>query len=164
MRPDGPRLASYLAASILWLGIIAACWGAFELIRRTQLARAALVMGLAMWALMTFLFSIYAPNTSAFTLAKRLGLGLRAISATQDVRMIEFKEPSLAFYQGGTIREQSENALPDPSMPDSPRWIVISDRPVIAAMSTIVRYSVPPRAKCGRRPVLSRPSAYFLER
>jgi 4-amino-4-deoxy-L-arabinose transferase-like glycosyltransferase len=124
---DGPKVASYLAASVLWLGILAACWGSFELIRRRQLARAAIVMGLGFWAVMTFIFSVYAPNTSAFTLAKRMGLELRAIGATENIRMIEYKEPSLAFYQGGTIREQSENTLPDPSAADSPRWIVISD-------------------------------------
>jgi hypothetical protein len=34
-----------------------------------------------------------------------------AAESTQagDVQMIGYKEPSLAFYQGGTIREQSEN-------------------------------------------------------
>src|SRR5439155_2010520 len=43
-----------------------------------------------------------------------------------DVQMMGYKEPSLAFYQGGTIREQSENDLLTKHSPtDWPKWLVI---------------------------------------
>ncbi len=135
---DGSKTLGFIAASILWLAIACAAWGAFVLIRQRQLARAALVMGLSMWAVLTFAFNVYVPATAALTLAKRTAADLRAIGATHDVVMIDYKEPSLAFYQGGTIRERSDNALPDPAAPDSPRWIVIGDD-AYAAQSPALR-------------------------
>jgi hypothetical protein len=42
--------------------------------------------------------------------------------------MIDYKEPSLAFYQGGTIREESRDdylSTVDPIF--WPTWIVVSD-------------------------------------
>lgn len=121
---DGPKFGGFTAAAVLWIGITAGCWGVFELIRRRQIARASVVMGLATWAVVTFAFSVFVPNASAFTLSKRVASALRSFGAA-DVRMIQYKEPSLAFYQGGTAREQSENMLPDAQDSSAPAWIVI---------------------------------------
>ena len=46
--------------------------------------------------------------------------------AARDVQMMGYKEPSLAFYQGGTIREQSENDfLIKHPQSEWPKWLVI---------------------------------------
>ncbi len=42
------------------------------------------------------------------------------------VQMLDYKEPSLAFYQGGTIRENSAMALSHALLDRAPRWLVIT--------------------------------------
>lgn len=123
-RGDVWTVGSYLAAAGLCLGIIAGAWGVFLLLWRRQLGWATLAMGLSCWAVVTFAWSVFVPATPALNLAKRAGMKLQSLGAVENVRMIEFKEPSLAYYQGGTIREQSEQALPSPQ--DGADWIVIS--------------------------------------
>jgi hypothetical protein len=41
--------------------------------------------------------------------------------------MMDYKEPSLAFYQGGTIRPNSAMALTNELVDRSPPWIVTTD-------------------------------------
>jgi hypothetical protein len=56
---------------------------------------------------------------------------LREEGATHlgDAIMIDYKEPSLAFYQGGTIREESnDNYLAQTDPLRWPRWIVLTRR------------------------------------
>lgn len=118
---------SPLAAIVICFGIVSAAWGVFFLLRRGELQRAAVAMGLSLWTILVFAWTVLAPATPSLNLTKRVASELKALGATERIRMIDFKEPSLAFYQGGTIREQSEQVLPDPSAPDAPDWIVISD-------------------------------------
>lgn len=135
---DAPKALGYLAAATLWLGVITGCVGVFAFLCRRQLARASLAMGLAFWAIVAFFFSVYVPSTSAFTLSKRLAGGLRDLGASGEIRMIEYKEPSLAFYQGGTVREQSDNLLVDARTASAPDWVVIRDD-VYRAQTQILR-------------------------
>jgi 4-amino-4-deoxy-L-arabinose transferase-like glycosyltransferase len=94
----------------------------------------ALAMGAGMMLAMVIIFGWYLPQAWFLQLSPRLATILIDHGAgaenTQsgDVQMIQYKEPSLAFYQGGTIREQPENnfLLTHP-VEDWPRWLVIRE-------------------------------------
>jgi hypothetical protein len=100
-----------------------------------QRIRAALLtMGLGMIALMITLFAIYLPRVEQLKLSQSIAAILKAhgggAESTQpgDVQMIAYKEPSLAFYQGGTIREQSENDfLQTHPQAEWPRFVTIRE-------------------------------------
>ena len=40
--------------------------------------------------------------------------------------MLDYKEPSLAFYQGGTLREHRATIDTDGVLASAPRWLVIT--------------------------------------
>jgi 4-amino-4-deoxy-L-arabinose transferase-like glycosyltransferase len=93
-----------------------------------------LAMGVGMMLAMAVAFAWYVPGASDL----RLSVDVAAILARDgasardtrpgDVRMIQYKEPSLAFYQGGTIRELGENDfLITHSPADWPKWVVIRE-------------------------------------
>ncbi len=42
--------------------------------------------------------------------------------------MLDYKEPSLAFYQGGTIREETALVATDKLLSSSPPWLVMTDQ------------------------------------
>jgi 4-amino-4-deoxy-L-arabinose transferase-like glycosyltransferase len=91
---------------------------------------AAIVMGAGMLLFMAVLFGMYLPNAHYLQVSKQLADVLVAVGATRpgDAIMIDYKETSLAFYQGGTIRPQSQNdwLMQNPSE-TWPKWIVMSD-------------------------------------
>jgi 4-amino-4-deoxy-L-arabinose transferase-like glycosyltransferase len=97
--------------------------GAFACLRRGKLPAAVAVMGAGMAILGPLLFTLVLPNLWFVRLAKDTGLELARLGATTPGRvvMIEFKEPSIAFYQGGTIREADADALSRPGV----EWVVI---------------------------------------
>jgi 4-amino-4-deoxy-L-arabinose transferase-like glycosyltransferase len=97
-----------------------------------KLRYALLTMGAGMIVLMAVLFAFYLPRVQPLQLSRCIGDVLRhngggAESTTAgDVQMIAYKEPSLAFYQGGTIREQSENDFLKTHSPEQwPRFLTI---------------------------------------
>ncbi|CAN5568281.1 phospholipid carrier-dependent glycosyltransferase [soil metagenome] len=92
---------------------------------------AAGAMGVGMLILVGVLYGAWIPNISALHTSQRVAATLRAERATTpgSVIMIDYKEPSLAFYQGGTIREESNNSFlrqTDPLL--WPKWIVMTRR------------------------------------
>jgi hypothetical protein len=101
---------------------------------RRRPATGLVAMGLGMMLVMGFGFARYLPGMQDL----RLSVDLAAILARAggsardtrpgDVQMIAYKEPSLAFYQGGTIREQGENdfLLTHPPA-DWPKFLVIRE-------------------------------------
>jgi hypothetical protein len=99
---------------------------------RTRLRATALMMGSGMLLTMGLLFGLLLPRLQILQLSPRLAQILRdnggdaAHTRPGDVQMVAYKEPSLAFYQGGTIREQSENDFLLTHPPDQwPTWLVI---------------------------------------
>jgi 4-amino-4-deoxy-L-arabinose transferase-like glycosyltransferase len=91
---------------------------------------AAGVMGVGMFVLVIVLHVGFLPSATFLQVSRRMANILRANGATipGEEIMIDYKEPSLAFYQGGTIREESRDdylATVDPIF--WPRWIVITD-------------------------------------
>lgn len=92
---------------------------------------AAAVMGIGMMLIVAVLHGLYFPNATFFQTSQRVAAVLRAEGAVKpgDAIMIDYKEDSLAFYQGGTIRRERENEFLLTHRPDQwPRWIVLTDR------------------------------------
>ena len=91
-------------------------------------AAAASVMGLGMMLVIAILFGLYFPKATFLRIPERAGAKLREIGATKsgDVIMCGFTEPSLVFYQGGTIRPWPENYLVTQPPALWPTWIVLT--------------------------------------
>lgn len=101
----------------------------FLLFARRQIAAAAFCMGLAMLCLMALLFGFYLPDARFLHLSENVGAYLQQAGATQlhDVAMIDYKEDSLPFYQGGTIRPQRLNDFLNREPPENwPTFLVIT--------------------------------------
>jgi hypothetical protein len=75
------------------------------------------------------LFGWYLPNAPYLHLSTRVGTYLKEIGATEkgEVYMIDYKEDTLPFYQGGTIRPQPKNAyLAQVGAEEWPEFMVIT--------------------------------------
>jgi 4-amino-4-deoxy-L-arabinose transferase-like glycosyltransferase len=91
---------------------------------------AAGVMGAGMFVLVIVLHIGFLPAAGFLQVSRQLAEIMKANGATApaDEIMIDYKEPSLAFYQGGTIREESRNDYLTTVNPVFwPRWIVVTD-------------------------------------
>jgi 4-amino-4-deoxy-L-arabinose transferase-like glycosyltransferase len=92
--------------------------------RRVALAGAA--MGIGIMLLAAALFGAIIPNMTQLSASRRIGEELIALGAGGDtpVAMIDYREPSLAFYQGGGARESNIGVL---SSSAPPQWAVITE-------------------------------------
>jgi hypothetical protein len=101
----------------------------FMLFARQRIFSAAYAMGAAMFVLLTLLFTFYLPQAKFLHLSEAVGAYLQSIGATTpgDVYMIDYKEDSLPFYQGGTIRPQGKNTFLAVEPPEKwPAFLVIT--------------------------------------
>jgi 4-amino-4-deoxy-L-arabinose transferase-like glycosyltransferase len=83
-------------------------------------------MGVGSLGLWAILFGVYLPRSQPLRVPIRVADVLKQHNAIHphEAVMFEYKEPSLAFYQGGTIREY-DMSLGQLAQPDSaPRWVV----------------------------------------
>jgi 4-amino-4-deoxy-L-arabinose transferase-like glycosyltransferase len=90
--------------------------------------RAALVtMGAGSMGMAVLLFAIYLPQAQPLRLPVRVAKVLvsHGVTHPHQAVMFEYKEPSLAFYQGGTIREYNQSLLQFALQKGEPSWIVI---------------------------------------
>jgi 4-amino-4-deoxy-L-arabinose transferase-like glycosyltransferase len=87
-----------------------------------------LAMGFGAAVIYLVLFGIYLPRADFLHLSKRTADILIQHGATgeRQVEMLDYKEPSLAFYQGGTIRENSAMALSHDLLNHAPPWLVVT--------------------------------------
>ncbi|MFT3788906.1 MAG: glycosyltransferase family 39 protein [Tepidisphaeraceae bacterium] len=114
--------ASLLIVAYLLTGLLAA-----RHFSRLEPKRAALVLGLGTWAICGLSWTLYFPNASFLNLSSRIADVLKREGATSkgDVLMVDYKEGSLAFYQGGTIREQNDEGFMTLTPPSTwPKWLV----------------------------------------
>jgi len=88
-------------------------------------AAAARVMGFGMMLVIAILFGLYFPQANFLRIPEQAGAKLRELKAA-DAVMTGFSEPSLAFYQGGTIRPRPDDFLLAQSPADWPNWIVLT--------------------------------------
>ncbi len=96
---------------------------------RRRILAAAYAMGAAMLVLLTLLFTLYLPQARFLHLSEQVGAYLQSIGATTlgEVYMIDYKEDSLPFYQGGTIRPQGKNTFLAVEPPEKwPAFLVIT--------------------------------------
>jgi 4-amino-4-deoxy-L-arabinose transferase-like glycosyltransferase len=99
------------------------------LLEKSRSLRTWLRAGMAMLMAVTALYALVLPHVRQLRISPRVADILIDQNATHpgDAIMIDYKEPSLAFYQGGTIREQRDkNFLQNTPSSDWPRWIVLT--------------------------------------
>lgn len=91
---------------------------------------AALAMGVGAWLVVVVASGLILPHLGFLQVSPRVAGYLRADGATDqpDVRMVDYKEPSLGFYQGGSIREETDDQfLVNTPQSRWPRWLAITD-------------------------------------
>jgi 4-amino-4-deoxy-L-arabinose transferase-like glycosyltransferase len=90
---------------------------------------AAAIMGIGMLILIGISYSLYLPNAPYLQISQQVAQILRREGATYHgaAIMIDYKETSLPFYQGGTVRPEKDDRFLEhiPQM-EWPRWIVLT--------------------------------------
>jgi 4-amino-4-deoxy-L-arabinose transferase-like glycosyltransferase len=106
---------------------VALAAGTILMLLSRRIASAAVVMGIGTLALVAVVYGAYLPNAQFLRLSPRIADVLLAHGVTQphEVIMMRYMEPSLAFHQGGTIREAGDMALTPRWLPQLPPWIVV---------------------------------------
>lgn len=86
------------------------------------------VMGAGMLVVIIAVWTIFLPHSNPMRLSIRVAEALKREGATgaNQVVMLDYKEPSLAFYQGGTIREDPAMELTDSIVNAAPPVMVIT--------------------------------------
>jgi 4-amino-4-deoxy-L-arabinose transferase-like glycosyltransferase len=120
-------------ALLLPAGLMAAIglvWAIFvwRFFARRELIPATLVLAVGFATVVLAAYTTYLPQASFLQLPKRVAAELTRLGANTpgSVVMIDFKEPSLAFYQGGTIREAADDYLLK-STTQTP-WVVLTEQ------------------------------------
>lgn len=94
---------------------------------RRRFVRAGLVaMGVGVACVYAALFGLYLPNAEYLQLSKRTADALNHARPTVpgNTEMIDYKEPSLAFYEGGNARENSAMSLTPDMVDKLPPYLV----------------------------------------
>jgi 4-amino-4-deoxy-L-arabinose transferase-like glycosyltransferase len=114
------KLPFYILPSFPALAILTA-----QLIVRRDWTRAPIILGGATAAIAAILFAVIPTSFPALCGARTIGRELAYMGAGGDVTvaMVDYREPSLAFYQGGGARESSINAIS--ALPPR-QWVVIT--------------------------------------
>ncbi|MDP9174796.1 MAG: glycosyltransferase family 39 protein [Planctomycetota bacterium] len=121
-----PPIAGLMAFSVC--GVMYAAVVAFRF-SQGRIMRAAAAMGVGMVIMIAILFMAILPNLDFLQLSERLVARLQPLGACGNnvrVAMIDYKEPSLAFYQGGGAREQDDGYLRAVPSSQWPRWIIVT--------------------------------------
>lgn len=107
----------------------------FVLFRARRVAPACVVMGLGFFAMVGFAYQFYLPSADFLRLPLRVAKVLKLPDvagvgpATRgQVFMIDYKEPSLAWYQDGTIAERDSGWLGSLPSHDLPKWVVLTKK------------------------------------
>ena len=100
----------------------------FALFLRKRLDAAGVAMGVGMMAVAVWTFGIFLPRAEFMWVPKRVAAILHEHGGTRpdDVVMIDFKEDSLAYYQGGTIRRRDDDFLKLTPPAQWPTWVVLT--------------------------------------
>ena len=128
-------LAAWFDNPILPPVIMALATVGFGAVVLTALARQGrgagmVATGAGMAAVYVVAFGVYLPRADALRVSARAADLLHRAGATGgapgEAIMLDYKEPSLAFHQGGTIREESAMALSHHLLDRAPQWLVIT--------------------------------------
>jgi len=127
---DGESARHYFAMFALGSFIIGSVWYVVFKLSENRVVLASATMGIAMFLCVIILSVLYLPSTNFLRVSQRVAQILRDDGADErakagQVVMLEYKEPSLGFYQGGTIREQTHTDFLSTTPPERwPKWIV----------------------------------------
>ncbi len=119
----------YIAMGAVSIIAIGSAIGVMRIFIQKDVERGALAMAGTMFALFAVLFGWYLPRARFLHLSEEVGKFLREGGAVGrgNVYMIDYKEDSLPFYQGGTIRPQPKNAfLSQAAVEDWPEFLTIT--------------------------------------
>ncbi|HZZ44605.1 MAG TPA: glycosyltransferase family 39 protein [Tepidisphaeraceae bacterium] len=124
--PVVPMVALALMSG-LGLAMAIGTWAGFA---NRRPARALLAMGVGFAAVVAVTFGCFLPKADFLRLPIRIAADLVARGATQpgEVLMTDYKEQSVAFYQGGTIDAVWENFLDTHEVSAWPEWMVLTPR------------------------------------
>ncbi len=119
--PVGPMVTLSLLG-LAFGGTVAA------LVWRERLAAAAVALPLFTLAAVAIAFGLYLPRADFLRLAPRVAAVLRDHGATApgDAAMLDYKEPGLAWAQGGTIREARHLWFTPAQAAGLPPWLVMT--------------------------------------
>jgi len=124
---DQTTMAAWWWMLVMTIIIVEYAREIFLYFRHGQPARAVAVMGIGMMIFSAAFYGGYLRHADFLKASKQIAVVLRSNDA-HNVIMIGYKEPSLAFYQGGTIREQRDNLFLQTHSPgDWPDWLVITE-------------------------------------
>jgi 4-amino-4-deoxy-L-arabinose transferase-like glycosyltransferase len=100
----------------------------FVLFLKRRPASGLVAMGGGFAVFLALMFGLYLPRARFLRLSVDTAELLRREGATGpgQVEMIDYKEPSLAFYQGGTVRENHKNVLTHELLDRAPPWLVLT--------------------------------------
>ncbi len=121
---------SLVSAGIFTAVAIGMATAVIVLFRSRWIGWAAAVMGLGTFGLVTAIYGSYFVHAQYLRTSQRVANELIRLGATVpgEVIMIDYKEPSLAFHQGGEIRPEDDNGYLEHAPPERwPRWIVLTD-------------------------------------
>jgi 4-amino-4-deoxy-L-arabinose transferase-like glycosyltransferase len=118
-----------VAGTIFSLGGIAISAAIIWLLVRGRLRDGLIAMGVGNLLLIVLLWGVYLQYADFLRASILIAADLKArgLTGADEVRMLDYKEPSLVFYQGGTIRENSNMVLTAELAQNTPRHLVISD-------------------------------------
>jgi 4-amino-4-deoxy-L-arabinose transferase-like glycosyltransferase len=106
------------------------------LLLRGKIQESLAAMGVGALLLYAILFRIYLPSCEFLRLSQQAAAVLRenGVTGRDQAIMLDYKEPSLAFYQGGTIREHSNMAITQSMLGTTPWGLRPAKRALYAAM------------------------------
>jgi 4-amino-4-deoxy-L-arabinose transferase-like glycosyltransferase len=123
-----PYINDIAIASIVILTALAVVYAVaiYHAFRRARPLRAAAIMGSGMLLIVLVMYVGYFPNAAFLKTSQRVADVLHAAHATNPI-MIDYKEDSLPWSEGGTIRGQRDNEFLLHNPPESwPRFIVLT--------------------------------------
>jgi 4-amino-4-deoxy-L-arabinose transferase-like glycosyltransferase len=130
-----PWLAAMRFSSLPWvvMSVISAgavVWGALvvALLKRGRGRLGIAAIGIGMICLTAMLYGLYLPRAQFLRLSILAGdvLSQHGVTTPGQSLMIDYKEPSLAFYQGGTIREQDASIIIHRHYDQWKPWMIIT--------------------------------------
>lgn len=119
----------YFAMTIVTVAAIGFAIIVFIAFARRRILPAAAWMAATIFGLFVLLFALYLPRAPFLHLSEQVGGYLQSIGVNQPGQSIaiDYKEDSLFFYQGGTIRPQRKDAFLKSTPPQEwPPYIVLT--------------------------------------
>jgi len=110
----------YIPMVLVSIGAIVMAFLVLRAFLKNRIAGGALAMAGTMFVMFFLLFGLYLPGARFLHLSEEVGTFLRInnIIGPGEVQMIDYKEDSLPFYQGGTIRPQRKDTYLATSKPE----------------------------------------------